>query len=148
VGAADADAGVVAGAGASGTDANAAASAATRVSATRATATRVASARATRWYHALGANAARGLAWSVPIFCVVWSVAVGICAGVWGDEGYNHFPQAPLIFAVYGAALGLVATPIAATLTLASAARWEAAYGAAARREGVAVEGGAAVARA
>jgi len=56
---------------------------------------------------------------------------VGICAGVWGGDNYNSFPQAPLILAVFGAAVGAVATPVAATLALATAARWGPAHRAA-----------------
>jgi hypothetical protein len=104
---------------------------------------RLAPARAPRWLLALAANAARGLAWGVPIFCLVWSIGVGVCAAIWGNDNYNAFPQTPAIFAVFGAAIGLVATPIAATLALATAARWQSAHvAAAARGEGAPVADG------
>jgi hypothetical protein len=104
---------------------------------------RLAPARAPRWLLALAANAARGLAWGVPIFLLVWSIGVGVCAAIWGNDNYSAFPQTPVIFAVFGAAIGLVATPIAATLALATAARWQSAHvAAAARGEGAPVADG------
>ena len=59
-----------------------------------------------RWFHAVGANAARGAVFAILLFVVVWPISVGICAGVWGNDNYTNYPQAPGIFAVYGAVLG------------------------------------------
>lgn len=81
-----------------------------------------------RWYHALGANAARGAVFGIALFVVVWPIAVGICAGVWGNDGYSNYPLAPTIFAVFGAVLGAIITPVVATLALATAGRAAATY--------------------
>lgn len=83
---------------------------------------------AARWYHAAGANAARGGVFGVALAVVVWPVAVGICAGTWGNDGYTNYPLAPTIFAVYGAVLGGVITPVVATLALGTAGRAAEAY--------------------
>jgi hypothetical protein len=79
------------------------------------------------WVHAVGANAARGAAWGVALSVVVWPVAVGICAGLYGSELPNY-PQAPTIFAVFGAVIGAIITPLVATLALATAGRAAAAH--------------------
>lgn len=78
---------------------------------------------------ALTANAARGLAWCLPAFLVMWPLSIAICAGIWGDSRYNNFPQAPLIMAVYGGVLGALTTPIAAACALVTAGRWATALG-------------------
>jgi hypothetical protein len=63
----------------------------------------------------------RALLYVIPSF-LFWVVAVIICVAIWGSSRYNHFPQVPVIFAVYGAVIGLIQTPILALITLVNAA--------------------------
>lgn len=72
---------------------------------------------------ALGGLVLRGLAFSVPSFLIFWPITVGICAAIWGNTGYNNFPQPALIFAVYTGLLGFVAGPILGMAVMLSAAR-------------------------
>jgi hypothetical protein len=68
----------------------------------------------------LFADLVRALLWCVATFIFFWPIAIGICAGIWGNRRYNGFPQPQLIFAVYGGLLGLALTPIIGALTLRS----------------------------
>lgn len=99
----------------------------------------------TRWFHAAGANGARGVVFGMMLFFIVWPIAVGICAGLYGNDGYNNYPQAPAIFAVYGAFIGAIITPVVATLSLATAGRAAAAYSAALDAPGAGASAGAGV---
>jgi hypothetical protein len=56
-------------------------------------------------------------------FCVLWPIAVGILAGVWGSDGYNDYPQPQIIFAVFCGILGLCQGVWLAWCILHSAAR-------------------------
>ena len=69
-----------------------------------------------------GRNCIRSLAWIVPNM-VFWALGVGICAAIWGGTNYNHFPQTPLIFTVYGAAIAFFFSPIVALIALTTAGR-------------------------
>lgn len=63
-------------------------------------------------------NLKRSLLFCLPMFALWWTLAVIVCTAVWGNSGYNNWPQPQLIMLVFGGAVSASTTAAVAVCTL------------------------------